>query len=115
MFEGFPVEGVSEFYKQMLRLRPVRHFHIHDIWIIRTYRGKPRRRMNCKDKDGFEASTLWTGAGACGIRCIVEKVHFRLYYRNISYKHTYFREGLYLRGLVSDDNRTGGAKIIWRR
>ncbi|GAG23061.1 unnamed protein product, partial [marine sediment metagenome] len=60
--------------------------------------------MKFKDEEGLEVNTLWTGAGACGYHCIVEKVHFRLYYRNISYKHTYFREGLYLRGLVDDDN-----------
>ena len=124
-FDDFPIEGITDFYHHIIRQRPVKNYYLDYIHIIRTYRGKPRRRFIEEEIVGtsynslvpyqtIKTKVLWTGAGACGYSCIVEKVYFRLSYRNINYKKRMTREGLYLRGLVNNTNRTGGMNIRWR-
>lgn len=119
MFENFTIEGVKEFYEHIINSAPIKHFYLKSIHIIKTYKGKPKRKMKYKEHhlngESYESIIPYTGAGACGYGCIVEKVYFRLYYRNINYSKSLCKKGLYLRGLVSSNSRTGGTIIKWKK
>lgn len=110
-FSDFTNEGISDFYRHIIQLSPIRYFYLSDIYIYKTFRGKPKR----KTFGSWGNAIPFTGAGACGYDSVVEKVYFSLLYRNINYKISFNKKGLYIRGIVASDDRTGGYKIIWRK
>jgi len=118
-FEGFPIEGIMEFYDHILSYNPIKNYYLEYIWIHKTFRGKPKRWTNRKifyGSLGYQTEKIpYTGAGAAGYDCIVEKVYFNLLYFNINHKKSIQKRGLYLRGICSEDNRSGGTHTIFKR
>ncbi|MDI6760483.1 MAG: hypothetical protein QMD05_06620, partial [Candidatus Brocadiaceae bacterium] len=74
----------------------------------RTHRGAPKKKMIFQNEWGRDESIPYTGAGACGWECIVERVLFRASYTNINRRNQLHKVGLYIRGLVGENSRTGG-------
>lgn len=117
-FEGFTSEGIIDFYKHIIQLKPVKNYYLHGVWIIKTFRGKPKRKTSKKvfSPSGYYTDIIpYTGAGAAGYDCIVEKVYFHLLYFNINKQKNINKRGLYLRGICSEDNRSGGTRIMFRK
>lgn len=119
-FEGFPVEGITDFYDHILSYKPIKNYYLEYIWIINTYRGKPKRWTEYSEWDDYQNKMVkrkipFTGTCAAGFDSIVEKVFLNLTYFNINHKKHIQKRGLYLRGVCSEDNRTGGTKTMFRR
>jgi len=119
-FEGFPVEGIMEFYDHILSYKPIKNYYLEYIWINKTFRGKHKRWTEYTEFDPYSYEKIkckipYTGAGAAGYDCIVEKVYFNLLYFNINHKKSIQKRGLYLRGICSEDNRSGGTHTIFKR
>ena len=110
-FSDFTNEGISDFYRHIIQLSPNKNFYLSDIYIIKTFRGKPKRKIIDVRGDIIP----FTGAGACGYDSVVEKIYFTLFYKNINWKKSFTKRGLYIRGIVASDDRTGGYKIKWRK
>jgi len=120
-FNDFTTEGVQDFYEYILSGNNIiKNYYIWNLTILKTSRGRPKGRVKFReyiDRKGEEQEVFipFTGAGACGWNSIAERVYFVLHYRNINFKKTFSKKGLYIRGLCSNDgNRTGGIVIKWR-
>jgi len=118
-FEGFAIEGIKDFYDHIISLSPVRNYYLHNIVILKTFYGKPKRKIEVEKVDYYDnkihLETLpYTGAGACGYDSIVEKVYFSLHYLNINWEKSIYKKGLYKRGICSEKNRSGGYNIKWK-
>ena len=119
-FEKFPIEGIKDFYDHIISLKPIRNYYLHRITIIKTFYGKSKKKIEVEMVNPYTYETYkekipFTGAGACGYSAIVEKVYFSLHYLNINWEKSITKRGLYVRGVCSLDNRTGGFNIKWKK